>query len=231
MNDKDKKNVDEQEKLLDHLIEYGGRQYIDEELKKYEDLPELEPSKEFDDRMNRMFKEAYKKETRYERLQIGKKVAVIAIAAIGVTSAAAMNIKAVREPVLNFVFKQNGANNKTKVNEQKDDNSKFVFHYIPSKYKLRSKQVSNKQLLYEYTDATDNFLYIKIQQNESYDNYINQSNQDNYTELHIDGKKYYFLSGDQNTLLMYKSNNIFSIISTLSQSELLKVAQNIKTSK
>lgn len=231
MNNKDNKNVDEQEKLLDHLIEYGGRQYIDEELKKYEDLPELEPSKEFNDKMEQMFKDAYKKEIRREGLQIGKKVAVVAIATIGIISAAAMNIKAVREPVLNFVFKQNGSNNKTKVNEQQKTNSKFIFKYIPSKYKLRSKQVSNKQLLYEYTDASDNFLYIKIQQNASYDNYINQSNQDNYTELHINGKKYYFLSGDQNTLLMYKSSNIFSIISSLSQSELIKVAENVKTTK
>ena len=46
MNNKDKKIIEEQDKLLDHLIEYAGRQYIDEEIKKYEELPELEPSKE-----------------------------------------------------------------------------------------------------------------------------------------------------------------------------------------
>lgn len=73
MNNKDNKLVDEQEKLLDHLIEYGGRQYINDEIKKYEELPELEPSKEFDDRMNRMFKDAYKQEVRRENVRFGKK--------------------------------------------------------------------------------------------------------------------------------------------------------------
>ena len=39
MNNKDKKTIEEQNKLLDHLIEYGGRQYIDEEIMKSEELP------------------------------------------------------------------------------------------------------------------------------------------------------------------------------------------------
>lgn len=72
MSDQDKKIVGEQEKLLDHIIEYGGRQYIDDEIKKCEDVPELEPSKEFDEKMNRMFKEAYKKEARKENMRFGK---------------------------------------------------------------------------------------------------------------------------------------------------------------
>ena len=55
MNNKDKKIIEEQDKLLDHLIEYAGRQYIDEEIKKYEELPELEPSKEFDEKMHKMY--------------------------------------------------------------------------------------------------------------------------------------------------------------------------------
>ena len=104
MNNKDKKIIEEQDKLLDHLIEYGGHQYIQDEMKKYEDLPEMDPSQEFDEKMHQMFQDAYKKESRREHLRLGKKIAVIAVAAIAVASAAAMNIKAVREPVLNFVF-------------------------------------------------------------------------------------------------------------------------------
>ena len=231
MNNKDKKLVDEQEKLLDHLIEYGGRQYIDEEIKKYEDLPELEPSKEFDDRMNRMFKDAYKKEVRHENIRFGKKIAVIAVATVGIVSAAAMNIKAVREPVLNFVFKQNGNNNKIKINEQQKNNLSFTFNYIPKNYKLAQKQTSPKQIVYEYTNKNNDSLYIKIQLNTTYDNYIDQSKQENYSELSIADKKYYFLSGKQNTLLSYKRNNIFSIIGSLQQSELVKIASNIKIKK
>ena len=100
MNNKDKKIIEEQDKLLDHLIEYAGRQYIDEEIKKYEELPELEPSKEFDEKMHKMFQDAYKRESRLEHIQLGKKIAVIAVAALLVVSAAAMNIKAVRDCLL-----------------------------------------------------------------------------------------------------------------------------------
>lgn len=231
MNNKDKKLVDEQEKLLDHLIEYGGRQYIDEEIKKYKDLPELEPSKEFDDRMNRMFKDAYKKEVRHENIRLGKKIAVIAVAAVGVVSAAAMNIKAVREPVLNFVFKQNGNNNRIKINQQQKNNLSFAFKYIPKDYKLTQKQTFSKHIVYEYQNSNNESLYIKIQLNKTYNNYIDQSSQEDYSELSIDEKKYYFLSGKQNTLLSYKSNNIFSVIGSLPQSELVKVSNNITIRK
>ena len=101
--------------IRDSLIEYGGRQYIDEEIKKSEELPELEPSKEFDEKMHRMFQDAYKREARLERFQLGKKVAAIAVAVVLVVSAAAMNIKAVREPVLNFVFHRSVNGNRTSV--------------------------------------------------------------------------------------------------------------------
>ena len=148
MNNKDKKIIEEQDKLLDHLIEYAGRQYIDEEIKKYEELPELEPSKEFDEKMHKMFQDAYKRESRLEHIQLGKKIAVIAIAALLVVSAAAMNIKAVREPVLNFVFHRSVNGNKTNVNSQ--DNTKdhydVSFKYIPDGYKQEKVTYSMNNL-------------------------------------------------------------------------------------
>lgn len=235
MSNKDKKLVDEQEKLLDHLIEYGGRQYIDEEIKKYEDFPELEPSKEFDDRMNRMFKDAYRKEVRHENIRIGKKIAVIAVATVGVVSAAAMNIKAVREPVLNFVFKQNGTTNKAQLNNKKKISTPiFSFNYIPKDYKLTKKTYGgkNNQSTYEYKNTTTNdFIYIRIQSNQKYNNYLNQSSSNEYEELHYKNHTYYFLSGDSNTLMGYKNNCIISIISTKEQNELLKILTSIKTKK
>ncbi len=125
MNNKDKKTIEEQDKLLDHLIEYAGRQYIDEEIKKYEELPELEPSKEFDEKMHKMFQDAYKRESRLEHIQLGKKIAVIAVAALLVVSAAAMNIKAVRQPVLNFVFHKNNITNKTNINSKQQSKNNY----------------------------------------------------------------------------------------------------------
>lgn len=235
MNNKDKKIVDEQEKLLDHLIEYGGRQYINDEIKKYEELPELEPSKEFDDKMHRMFKDAYKDELKHERIRFGKKIAVIAVATVGVISAAAMNIKAVREPVLNFVFHTNGSTTKTKSNIAEDSNThlNFSFGYIPKGYKCTKEQFldSKHQIMYKYENSDKNYFYINVQLKEKYNNYINQSSQQDYEILSIDNHKYYYLPGKNQTLMLYKNNNIFTITSTLPKKELLKIAKYIKSAK
>ena len=120
-----KKKIEEQEQLLDHLIEYGGKQYIDDEIEKFDELPEMDLPKDFNDRMDKMFKDAYRKEVRKERFHLGKKIAAAAVIVIGIASVTAMNVKAFREPILNFIFKMNNGSDKTKVSlnySQEDEN-------------------------------------------------------------------------------------------------------------
>lgn len=231
MNNKDKKIIEEQEKLLDHLIEYGGRQYIDEEIQKYEELPELEPSKEFDERMNRMFEDAYKQEERRERIRFGKKIAVIAVAAVGVISAAAMNIKAVREPVLNFVFHKSDGGNNTNINSKNKSNYNISFKYIPKGYEQQKISYSAKddQTVYKYYNkTTDKYLYVKIQIDQEYDSYINQSSISKYDKLKYNNHSYYYLNGNNNTLMTYKNHCIISIIAKENQKTLLNIADSLK---
>lgn len=234
MSDQDKKIVGEQEKLLDHIIEYGGRQYIDDEIKKCEEIPELEPSKEFDEKMNRMFKEAYKKEVRKENMRFGKKIAVILVAVIGVGSVTAMNIQAVREPVLNFVFNQNGKDNKSKVSINKKSNGglNYIFKYIPEGYSRVKKQYSDsdKQIVYTYSNSENKTIYIKIQSNQTYENYTSLVD-NNYSEITQNSRSYYSIKGPKNRLLWYHNNTIFNIISMLTEDEMIKIAENIKISK
>lgn len=233
MNDKNNKTTDDQEQLLDHLIEYGGKQYIEEEVQKFEDIPELEPSKEFDDKMQAMFKKAYQKEVRKERMQLGKKIAAVFVIVLGIAMVTAMNVKAFREPVLNFIFnRSSNLNDKTKV-DVKDDyktKEKFTFGYIPDGYKLEKEQYSpkNDHIIYNYKTSNNNYLYIKVQLNQKYDNYLKQSKSDNYEKLERNKNIYFFLNGDKNTLLFFKNNSIFTIISRESQSEIIKIAENIQ---
>ena len=231
MNNKDKKTIEEQSKLLDHLIEYGGRQYIDEEIKKSEELPELEPSKEFDEKMHRMFQDAYKREARLERFQLGKKVAAIAVAVVLVVSAAAMNIKAVRQPVLNFVFHKNNITNKTNINSKKQgkNNYEIAFKYMPNGYKQQKVTYSsdNTQITYTYINKKlSKDIFINIQINQNYDSYVNQSSLSDYEKLTYKDHTYYFLSGDTNTLITYKNHCIISVMSAESKNELLKIASS-----
>lgn len=226
-----KKKIEEQEQLLDHLIEYGGKQYIDDEIEKFDELPEMDLPKDFNDRMDKMFKDAYRKEVRKERFHLGKKIAAAAVIIIGIASVTAMNVKAFREPILNFIFRSSDKDNRTKVDVTKTDNNEdqFQFEYIPEGYECTKIQSSsnNKQIVYDY-QKNESFLYITIQLNQKYDNYINQSESGNYSKISIDSQTFYFLKDTQNTLLFYDHNAIFKITSEESQSELIKIAQNIK---
>lgn len=224
-----KKKIEEQEQLLDHLIEYGGKQYIDDEIQKFDELPEMDIPKDFDDRMDKMFKDAYRKEVRKERLHLGKKVAAAAVIVIGAASVTAMNVKAFREPILNFIFRSSDNDNRTKVNVQETDNSEdqFQFDYIPKGYEhTKTHYVSNQsQITYEY-QKENSYLYIRAHFNQKYDYYINQSS--NYEKIIVNKQIFFFLKDTQNTLLFYKNKTIFSITSTESQAEMIKIAQNIK---
>lgn len=227
-----KKKIEEQEQLLDHLIEYGGKQYIDDEIEKFDELPEMDLPKDFGDRMDKMFKDAYRKEVRKERLHLGKKVAAAAVIVIGAASVTAMNVKAFREPILNFIFRQNSTlKNKTKVDVNEEDNNvedQFQFNYIPEGYECTKIQApnNNSQIVYDY-QKDSSYLYITVQLNQKYDNYIKQS--EGYEKIFIKNEPFYFLADSQNTLLFYKHNTIFKITSIESQSEMIKIAQNIKT--
>ena len=225
-----KKKIEEQERLLDHLIEYGGRQLIDEEVQKFEDLPEMEIPKDLNDRMDKMFDDAYRQETRKERIHLGKKIAAGAVIIIGAASVMAMNVKAFREPILNFIFRTSDDDNRTKVDIQETDSieDQFEFGYIPEGYECVKIQVSSNkgQIMYDYKKA-NSFLYITIHLNQKYDNYINQSKTAGYEKVITNDNTFYFLDSNQSTLLFYKNNTIFKITSKEPQSEMLKIAQNI----
>lgn len=225
------KRIDEQEKLLDHIIEYGGRQYIADEVKKYEEMPEMELSDEFNDRMDKMFKNAYKKEVKKERIQTGKKAAAVSIIVLGIAATTAMNVRAFREPVLNFIFGGSNHKNQTKVSPtSKTNEKKFNFEYIPEGYTLKKEQYlyDGTQIIYDYKNKQNSYLHIKIQLDQKYDNYVNQSNSDKYEKLKYNNHTYHILEAKQNTLLFYKNNTIFSIISKESSTTMIKIAENIK---
>lgn len=235
MNDKNNKTTDDQEQLLDHLIEYGGKQYIEEEVQKFEDIPELEPSKEFDDKMQAMFKKAYQKEVRKERMQLGKKIAAVFVIVLGIAMVTAMNVKAFREPVLNFIFnRSSNLNDKTKV-DVKDDyktKEKFTFGYIPDGYKLEKEQYlhKEKQVIYDYKKYSNKYIHICLQPDQEYSTYQNM-NKSSYTKINHNNKTYYFIKGKSNKFLWYNQNIIFNISSSLNENEMLKIAENIKITK
>lgn len=225
-----KKRMEEQEQLLDHLIEYGGKQYIDDEVEKFEELPEMELPKDFDDRMDKMFKDAYKKEVHKERVHLGKKIAAAAVIILGAASVTAMNVKAFREPILNFIFGTNNGSDKTKVNVTTTENEDtFTFGYIPTGYECTKKQYLDEgsQIIYEFQKQKSSPIYIYIQPNQNYTSYQNMD-KSSYTEIEHNNQSFYFIKGKNNKLLWYKSSIIYTISSTLDENSMLKIAENIQ---
>lgn len=224
------KKIEDQDKLLDHIIEYGGKQYIDDEIEEFDQIPELELSDEFNQRMDKMFKKAYKKEVHKEHMQFAKKVAAIAIIVLGITSITAMNVKAFREPVLNFIFRMNGSN-KTKVEISKSEipKNEISFGYIPKGYKCSKQQYldSSNQVVYKYINSQNKCIYIKIHSKQIYSTY-SKLIKNNYEKIIMNKKTYYFVDSNKNRLFWYHDKTIFTIISEESQSELLKIAENLE---
>lgn len=149
------------------------------------------------------------------------------MAAIGVISAAAMNIKAVREPVLNFVFHKSINGNKTNINSKTKANYNISFDYIPNGYteeKVTYSMNKNQATYKFYNKNNNNKMYIDVQMDQQYDAYINQSSLSKYDKITYKNRTYYFLSGDDNTLITYKNHCIISIISPENQKQLLKIA-------
>lgn len=226
-----KKKIEEQERLLDHLIEYGGRQLIDEEVQKFEDLPEMEIPKDLNDRMDKMFDDAYRQETRKERIHLGKKIAAGAVIIIGAASVMAMNVKAFREPILNFIFRTSDDDNRTKVDIQETDSieDQFEFGYIPEGYECVKKQstANGNQVSYDFKNNSDNYLYAHFSLNQNYTSYQN-IDKTAYKELYNNNSTYYFVTGDLNKLLWYQHNIIFTLSSSLNETTMIKIAENIK---
>ena len=210
-----KKKIEEQEQLLDHLIEYGGKQYIDDEIEKFDELPEMDLPKDFNDRMDKMFKDAYRKEVRKERFHLGKKIAAAAVIIIGIASVTAMNVKAFREPILNFIFRQNSTlKNKTKVDVNEEDNNvedQFQFNYIPDGYECTKIQTSdnNSQIIYDFENTHNKYLYIISSGIIFASMHLASENLSLNTLLYIIP---YSSLGITFAYTYYKTNNIFSTI-------------------
>lgn len=225
-----KKRMEEQEQLLDHLIEYGGKQYIDDEVEKFEELPEMELPKDFNDRMDKMFKDAYKKEVHKERVHLGKKIAAAAVIILGAASVTAMNVKAFREPILNFIFRSSDKSNRTKVDVDETNNNEdqFEFDYIPEGYECTKENYVSDQsyISYEFSNNENDYIYIHIQLNQSFNSYQNMD-KSSYSKITKNNNTYYFIEGNQNKLLWYKKNIIFNISASLDEPSMINIAENI----
>lgn len=220
-----KKNNDFEDKILDDLLADA----MDDLYPDFQDLStedEIEPSKEFQDSMEKMFREE-KNRLRGKRFRhrIPRIAAVFALflvlAFITINTTSAW-----KEPLYNFFFRNSEDMDKTKVEIAEDeevDMDKYLPDYVPEGFELVENNYDTNTAQYCIHYQKNNSYFIITIVNNEEDLYMNLSSFNKFTYRHT---TYY--TNNNNILIWNYKNHYFSINSNLEQSENLKIADSIK---
>ena len=219
-----KKNNDFEDKILDNLLADA----MDDLYPDFQDLStedEIEPSKEFQDSMEKMFREEKNRlRGKLFRHRIPRIAAVFALflvlAFITINTTSAW-----KEPLYNFFFRPANDENKTKVGiatDEEMDMDKYLPDYVPEGFELVDNNYNHEtnQRTYRY-ESDDAYFSIMITLNEE-DLYVDLSSFNNFSY-----KNTTYYTNDNNTLIWNYDGYYFLINSTLNQSENLKIADSI----
>ena len=219
-----KKNNDFEDKILDDLLADA----MDDLYPDFQDLStedEIEPSKEFQDSMEKMFREEKNRlRGKLFRHRIPRIAAVFALflvlAFITINTTSAW-----KEPLYNFFFRPANDENKTKVEiatDEEMDVDKYLPDYVPEGFELVDNNYNHETNQYTYRyESDDAYFSIIITLNEE-DLYVDLSSFNNFSY-----KNTTYYTNDNNTLIWNYDGYYFLINSTLNQSENLKIADSI----
>lgn len=220
-----KKNNDFEDKILDDLLADA----MDDLYPDFQDLStedEIEPSKEFQDSMEKMFREE-KNRLRGKRFRhrIPRIAAVFALflvlAFITINTTSAW-----KEPLYNFFFRNSEDGDKTKVEIAEDeevDMDQYLPEYVPEGFELMEKNYIEEANQYSI-HYENNSLYFVIM--------IVKNEEDLYADLSSFTKTIYnnrtYFKNNKDTVIWYNNNYYFSVLSNLDENEILKIADSIQ---
>ena len=158
-----KKNNDFEDKILDDLLADA----MDDLYPDFQDLStedEIEPSKEFQDSMEKMFREEKNRlRGKLFRHRIPRIAAVFALflvlAFITINTTSAW-----KEPLYNFFFRnsEDGETSKVNINEQKDDFNRYLPDYVPEGFELVDNNYNHETNQYTYRYESDDAYFSII---------------------------------------------------------------------
>lgn len=220
-----KKNNDFEDKILDDLLADA----MDDLYPDFQDLStedEIEPSKEFQDSMEKMFREEKNRlRSKLFRHRIPRIAAVFALflvlAFITINTTSAW-----KEPLYNFFFRPANDENKTKVEiaiDEEIDMDKYLPDYVPEGFELVENHYTTETDHYDYRyQNNDLYFFITIIPNQE-DLYIDLAS---LNKIKYNNTTYY--TNDKDTLIWNYDTYYFSILFNIEQTEILKVADSIK---
>lgn len=219
-----KKNNDFEDKILDDLLADA----MDDLYPDFQDLStedEIEPSKEFQDSMEKMFREEKNRlRGKLFRHRIPRIAAVFALflvlAFITINTTSAW-----KEPLYNFFFRnsEDGETSKVDINEEDNITNQHLPAYIPNGFKLVKNYYTETTNHYNYRfEKKDLYFLITVIPNKE-DLYIDLSS----LEKTIYNSRTYY-TNYKNKILWNYNNYYFTIVSNVSQREMLKIADSIQ---
>lgn len=219
------RNDNFEDKILDDLFIDSMKDLYDSKDISH-DAP-VQPSPEFLTSMDTMFQSEYKKIAKQRRRRMLPRIAAV-IALFFITGLLSISrVTAWKEPLYNFFFQPSADGDKSKVNieeiDEDDEFQKFLPEYVPEGFELvdsfYDEELDEKTFIFE---KNDDFINIFIFSSD-FDLY---ENLENYNKFEYKGR-YYYITPNEEFLWRYQ-NHTFTLHSTLSKSECLKIIDSIK---
>lgn len=157
------------DKIFDELIEEAATMCIENEEINNEEIEKVEFSDLHNKKMEKLFKEVKRADTRKKAVRLTRKVAIVILCAMLITTVLITSVRAWREEVVKFIMKNNDDNymsikfGDTRYDESGEKvesgdinkNEPFViddlkFIYIPEGFKFEKKETEGNIIYYRF---------------------------------------------------------------------------------
>ncbi len=233
-------------KIFDEILIYASEQSalnIIKDLPEEQDLKEtIVPSLQFEINMKKLIKNHKRKEKYKKLLNISKRVAIILMIFILISTITIMSVEAFRikffniitewhEEYTRFRFQGQSTNlDKNQLSEITQKNNGLIYTptYIPEGYELLNMQEAGELYRINYTKEDEKITFIQSQIDKT-DTAMDTEGAD-LIKIVILGNEGYFIERDEiNSLIWQNNEKVFTIHGALKQEELIKIAESIKS--
>lgn len=220
---------------FDSLLRMAVRETYMDQVNSIPPEDELEKILHTDDNFKNKIKAIVHRENRNEKLihfsRAATKVAVVVLVCISLTFASLMTADAVRESVATTILEWHDKFTRIfiETDAQSDKLPEIRFNYIPEGFELVEEETVNSNTFktISYYSEDKQFLIINV----NFDNDKVDNEHSTYYSILIGGSRGIWINSElDNNLIINNENIMYSMKSTLSLDELVKIYENIEIS-
>lgn len=232
-------------KVFDEMLIYASEQSalnIIKDLPSEQDLKVINvPSLQFETKMKKLINSHKRKEKYKKLLSISKRVAIILIIFILLSSITIMGVEAFRikffniiteykEKYTRFRFQDENINldkNESNKSNVKSSNLIYTLTYIPEGYELLDMQEAGKLYRADYINKDKKLTFIQSKIDRT--NTAMDTENAHTINIVVAGNEGYFIEREGiNSLIWQNNEKVFTIHGALEEEELIKIGEGIK---